>query len=186
MAVMDWPIEACEKLQARRSNAGHHRAAVFDFTGSRDEVALFEAVEKAGDVWIACDHAIGYFSAGEAFGRATQDAEDVVLGGREVFGFEDMVEAAGEHVRGAEEVEERGFFPGAAGPPVGLRMIGWLHGVDNTRYNDYCQDALNQSRDQRLIATACGCGCASASAERAGDAISKEGRRSIGAILVAA
>lgn len=185
MAVLDWLIELREQFQAGRRDASHHRAAVFDFTGSRDEVALFEAVEKAGYVGVACDHAVGYFSAGEAFGRAAQDAEDVVLSGREVFSFEDVVEAAGEHVRGAEEIEERGFFPGAAGPPHGLRMIGWLHEMDNTRYNDYCQDVLNRSRDQLRIATACGCGCACVSAECARNAISKE-RRPIGAILVAA
>ena len=86
--------------------------------------ALFQTVEQAGDVRIARNHAVGDFPAGQPFGRAAQDAQHVVLRRREIFGFEHLEQAAGEHVRGAQQVEERCFLGRAGGPPSGL--ADWL------------------------------------------------------------
>jgi hypothetical protein len=145
MASLDWLIELRKQLQAGGRDAGHHRAAVFGLAATRDEGAPFESVEKASNVRIAGDHAIGDFSAGQAFGRATQDAENVVLGGRKVLSFENVIEAAGEHVRGAQKVEERSFFGRGYRAPLRFGVLRRFHPRDDTRYNDYCQDDLNET-----------------------------------------
>ena len=66
-------------LRPSGRDPGHHRSPVLGFAAARDQLALFQAVEQAGDVRIAGNHAAGDLAAGQPFGRAPQDAEHVVL-----------------------------------------------------------------------------------------------------------
>ena len=110
--VVHGGVEVGEEFEAGFGDAGEDDAAVFGVAFSGDEVAGFEAVKEAGDIGVAGDHMFGDDFAGDAVGggagvlaHAAEDAEDVVLCGGEVVGFEEDFEGAAEVVGGAYDVE---------------------------------------------------------------------------------
>ena len=110
MEVADRLIESVEEAEATGSNSDQDFTAIRILTTATDEAALFEPVEEAGDIRIACDHAGGNFAAEQAIGGAAQNAEYVVLVGREVVQLEELGGAAREQVDGAGELNEDGLF----------------------------------------------------------------------------
>lgn len=106
----DGRAEAREQREARSCNTNKDFAAIGIFTAAADETSFFEAVEKAGDVGVAGDHAAGDLATEQAFVGAAQDAQDVVLIRGEVVFFEEQGGAAGEQVSGAHEFDENGFL----------------------------------------------------------------------------
>jgi hypothetical protein len=111
VGLLERIVEAGQQLEAVGGDLGHdHSAVLCGFPRTRDQAAFDQAVEKAGDIGVASDHSAGNFAAGQAVWRPAEDAEDVVLRGRQVFGLENLSGAAGEQVAGAEEVEEGEFF----------------------------------------------------------------------------
>src|SRR6202451_808736 len=91
-------IEASQDLKALRGYADHHRSPVFGLAAARDQLALFEPVEQASDIWISSNHSAGDFSTGQSLGCATQDAEHIVLGWGEGFALENADHSPGQHV----------------------------------------------------------------------------------------
>jgi hypothetical protein len=131
--IADRLIEALEQAEALRSNADEHFTAVGVLATSTDEAALFEAVEKAGDIRVAADHSHRDFAAEQAIGGAAQDTENVVLVGREVVLHEELGGAAGKQVDGAGELNEDGFFGTWEG--FGGAWCGSRHGIEDGRCN---------------------------------------------------
>src|SRR5579872_2410831 len=136
--VGHWPIEFPQELQSLRGDARENHAAVFGFAAPRDQRALFEAVEQAGDVGVAGDHTLGNLAARQTFGRASQDAENVVLDRGHVAGPEDLLDVAGEQLRRTHQANEGVFF-GTSEAADGFGGMFHLSSPYNTRYNDYCQ-----------------------------------------------
>lgn len=100
-------VEVFQNAEAFGSNAGGDHAAVLGVAVTGDEDSCLKAVEEAGDVGIAGDQVFADAFAGHAaVAGAAEDSEDVVLGGREVVGFEEFFEGAHKVVRGADEIEE--------------------------------------------------------------------------------
>lgn len=115
--VEDGLVEVFEDLGAFGGEAGGDDAAVPGVALAGDEVAGFEAVEEAGDVGVAGDEVFADAFAGHAaVAGAAEDAEDVVLGGREVVGLEEFFEGAHDMVRGADEVQEELLLEALEGP----------------------------------------------------------------------
>jgi len=107
MDIADRAVHAGQQPCAVLGDAGQNHAAIWILAAARDELAALQAVKKAGDVRVAGDHAAGDFAAGKALGCTAQDAENVVLGGGELLGLEQLRDAAGECVGGAQEFEVR-------------------------------------------------------------------------------
>jgi len=99
-------IETGEKPKALRRDSDHHHSAVFGLAAAGDQVPLLQAVEKPSDVRIPGDHATGDFAAGKALRRASENTQDVVLVGREVVSLQHHVQASGQDVGGAKQIEE--------------------------------------------------------------------------------
>jgi hypothetical protein len=116
---LDGIIQAAKKLQTFGGDASPDGSPVFGLATARDQSELFEAVKQAGDVGVPGNHSAGDFSTGQAFGRAAQDAEDVVLSGRDILGFENLNQPSRQEIGGAHKFEKGGFFgrsmPGAPG-----------------------------------------------------------------------
>jgi hypothetical protein len=79
MKVANRPIEATKKGKPLVCNTNVDPPAIRIIAATTDEAALFEAVEEAGDIGIAGDHAVRDFAAEQAFWRSPQNAQDVVL-----------------------------------------------------------------------------------------------------------
>src|SRR6266487_1756579 len=132
MARLDGFVEASQELEPFRCNPGHYGPSVLGFTASRDQATLFQAVKQSGYVRVPGNHAAGDFAARESLGRTAQDSQYVVLDPREVFGLENMDQAAPQHIRGAQQFEERDFLRRADGALAGFSLDGFLH-----RSSDY-------------------------------------------------
>jgi hypothetical protein len=107
MVIEDGFVEFLEELQAFGGDANGDDAAVAGIALPGDRAAGFEAVEEAGDVGVARDHAFADFFAGEAVGFCeAEDSQDVVLCDGEFIGFKELIETAHEMVGGPHEAEE--------------------------------------------------------------------------------
>ena len=111
--------------------------------GAGDQAAGFEAVEQAGHVRVAGDHPVADLAAGDALrrrvrvpavaaagARAAEDAEHVVLRGRDAVRLEQLGQVAHQHVRGPHHREEGLLL---RGPPLaggGSSGLGLLHDHD--------------------------------------------------------
>lgn len=111
MHGQDGFVEVFEEAEGGVGDGGFDDSAVGGVALAMDEAGFFHAIEEAGDVGVAGDHAGADFVTGEAglvaagVGTA-EDAEDVVLGGGEADGFEEGVHAFGEGFGGTHEVQE--------------------------------------------------------------------------------
>lgn len=104
-------IERGEQLQSLASDADGDDAAVGRFARAGGETALFQAVDEARDVGVACDHSAADLVAGQPFlSGATQNAEGVVLSVGDAEGLEQCGFFLQESIGSAEEVEEGLFF----------------------------------------------------------------------------
>jgi hypothetical protein len=122
-------IEAGKQLEAGRGNADKDFPPIGILAAAADEGALFKAIEKAGNIRIAADHAARDFAAQQALGCSTQDTQHVVLIRREVMVAKELIRAAGEQVDGPEKIDKNGFFRtnfGLGSGPVGGN--GWAAG----------------------------------------------------------
>lgn len=139
-AFMNGTVELGEEFQPWFGDAADDDAAVLFGTLARDEAAGVEAVEEAGDVGIAGDHALADFGAGEAVGAgATEDAEDVVLGGGETGGFEDGGSECCDVLGGAEEVEDDFLLEADEGPGLAeFALEDRDHWLEDSCYNECC------------------------------------------------
>ena len=110
VGLADGVVEVVKEGQSRGCDADKDFTAIWILAAAADEAALFEAVEEAGDIGIAGDHAAGDLAAEQAVGRAAQDAKDVVLVRGEVVAFQELGRCAGEEISGADEIDEDGFL----------------------------------------------------------------------------
>src|ERR1700739_623635 len=139
MTVVNGRYEFFEQPQPFRSDASFDDAAVVLLALAGDPAVFFHAIEEAGHIGIAGNHALGDPAAGKAFGFGTaKDAEDVVLSGSETGGFDDNLGLLREGVGEPEDGDEE----------VILERDGWAlrHGHNYCRYNDYCQEE-NKAED---------------------------------------
>jgi len=120
-----------------RCNADQDFAPVGIFAAAADEGAFLEAVEEAGNVGVAGDHAAGDFAAEEALGGAAQDAEDVVLIRGEVLFFEELGWGSREQVGAAHQLDEHDFFRTRDGLTSGRGYAG--HTYKMVVGTDKCQ-----------------------------------------------
>jgi hypothetical protein len=121
-------IELFENVEPGGSDAGFDDAAVFGLAFASDQGALFHAIEQAGHIGIAGDHAVADTLTGKAGGAgATENAQDVVLGAGEAVSLDEEVGVLGEAVGGAEEsYEDFGFEAGGNGFAVLVRHGGTI------------------------------------------------------------
>jgi len=104
-------VETLEEVEGAGGDAGGDDAAVIFGAFAGDETEFIEAVEEAGHVRVAGDHAQGNVAATEAGGAgAAEDAQDVVLGGRKAVGFEEEFDALEEFIGGVLEGDEEVFL----------------------------------------------------------------------------
>lgn len=109
-------IDGGEALEAGGGDPGADDAAVVGLAVALEPALALDAVEQAGDVGLAGDHAFADFAAGEAGGAgAAQDAQDIILGGGDVEGPEEIGEGAIELIGGAEDLEEGLLLRGGDG-----------------------------------------------------------------------
>lgn len=86
-------VELFKESAARLGNAGVHDAAIRAKPLPSDEAARVEAVENAGNVWVAGDHAVADLAAGAPLRfRAAENTKDVVLGRGKVAGLEELLD----------------------------------------------------------------------------------------------
>ena len=109
MTVVYGLIELLEQPQTFRSDARFDDTPVVLLALSGDPAVFFHAIEQAGHIGVAGNHALGDPTAGKAIGfGAPQDAQDVVLRGRKTARFDDdlglLREGVGELEDGDEEV----------------------------------------------------------------------------------
>lgn len=102
MGFLHWFIEAGQEFESGRRDPGRHHSPVPGFPAASDQAAPFQAVEKASDVRIPRNHAVGNLATGEPFDRSAQDAEHIILRHGKVLGLENRDQAAGQHVGRAQ------------------------------------------------------------------------------------
>ena len=113
----------------------------FVFAAARNQAALLQAVEQAGNVRVSGNHAAGDLAARKPFGRAAQDSQHVVLRRRELLALETWTIA---RLACRWCAASRGRPPLRASRPADSprsRLAFALHTLHSIRYNDYCQDA---------------------------------------------
>ena len=139
-------LQALDEFQSGGRDGGTDDAAIGFGAAPADEAAFFEAVEQAGDIGIAGEHAVGDFSAGQALKGAAgldaaEDSQDVVLRGREADGLKHFDGVADEHVGGPDDIEVRFEFERVERQAFSqflLQLSG--HTSQYTRCNNYRQD----------------------------------------------
>ena len=131
---VDWSVELFEDLEAGRRNASLDNAAVLCLPLPRDEAALFHAVEEAGQVGVARDHAIADALAGKAVGSsAAQDAQDVVLSAGQAVLLDQVVGLLAEAIGDAQQGDKE---PGLEAAGGAFRSGKGLHEEEYSRDND--------------------------------------------------
>lgn len=80
------------------------------FTGARNQSAPLESIQQARDIRIMGDHAVRNLPARQAFPSAAEDAQNVVLGRREICPLQQLRNAARQHVPGTEQFDVNVFF----------------------------------------------------------------------------
>src|SRR5579871_1084910 len=144
MSVRDRIVKVREKAESLRSDAGQNHAAIPGFAAAGDQGTFFEAVEQASNVGIASDHAVPDLAARQPLRRTAQDAQHVVLRGRDISRPQHVINAAGKDIGGAMKGQEDVLFQ-AADAAAGARLFGLLRHIGhNSRYNDYCQTSGKQ------------------------------------------
>jgi hypothetical protein len=109
--IMNRLIELFEQLQAFGSNAGDDHATVVLLTLAGDPALLFQAIEEAGHVRIAGDHALGNAAAKQSFAfRAAENAQDIVLSGSQAGGLDDLFRILREVIGGFQDGDEELVF----------------------------------------------------------------------------
>lgn len=103
MCLPHWDIEAIQLSQPFRSDAGHDRSPVLCLAGARDQSALFEAIQQARNIRVACNHATGDLPAREAPGCAAEDPQNVVLCRRDICRLQHLRYPARQYVAGAQQ-----------------------------------------------------------------------------------
>src|SRR5713226_5977947 len=73
MDVLDWFIQASQKLESLWGNPSDNCATVFVVPRPRDQAPFLHTVEQAGHIGIPSNHAAGNFTAREAFRRSAQN-----------------------------------------------------------------------------------------------------------------
>src|SRR5579863_7746395 len=126
MASLHRLIEASQDLKALRGYADHDRSAVFGLAAACDQLALFEPVEQASDIWISSNHSAGDLSTGQSVGRAPQNAEHVVLGWGQSFALENADHPTGQHVGSTHELQKRRLL-GTTNASTAVIWLGCLH-----------------------------------------------------------
>ncbi len=105
MELIDGCIEFRDRAQALfRDSHGDHAPVVL-VSIPLDETAFFQAIEEAGNVWIACNHSLADRSASEALPtRASENAKHVVLSAREGVLSKQRIQGLHQGVCGPHEV----------------------------------------------------------------------------------
>lgn len=104
-------VERRQDGQALGCDGDADDAAVPIVTAAGDEPGLFQAVEEAGEIGLAGDHASGDFPAGQGIGAgAAEDPKDVVLSGAEAGGFQQARHILHQAAGGALELDEGFLF----------------------------------------------------------------------------
>lgn len=122
----DGLIEAGEKAEPFGGDAGEDAAAVGMLAAAGDQPAFFEAIEQAGDIGVAGDHAGGDFPAQQAFGSAAQDTERVVLGRGKAMLAEKLRGTPREPVGGALDFDEKHFLGAGGAGRAGLGAVAHI------------------------------------------------------------
>ncbi len=138
MESADGRVEFAEEPEARLGNAGADDATVGVEASTGDKTAGLEAIQDPGDIRVAGNHALTDLAASATFRLgAAEDAEDVVLGGGQFEGFEELFDVTEEEIgslleRNKEPLPER---HGGAGS-----VRATHHQSQYSRCNDYCQE----------------------------------------------
>src|SRR5581483_2492340 len=129
------PIQIPQKLQSLWSDSRQDHTPVFRFTAARNQFAFFQAVQQSRDIRIARNHAFSDLAAGQALRRTTENAENVVLGWRDVSRLQQQLTPARQQVRGSHEADENVLFQAAKGM-ARFRFCIPAHPTQYSRYND--------------------------------------------------
>jgi hypothetical protein len=62
-------IETCQQFESVWRNPGHYHSSILSFPAARNQGALLQAVEKAGNVGIVGNHTTGNLSTRQAIRR---------------------------------------------------------------------------------------------------------------------
>jgi len=90
MGLVNRLIKLGEEGQASFGDGGADDAAIGGLAMAGDQAAFFQAIQEAGHIGVAGNHAAGDFLASEAAGSdAAENAEDIILCCGEAEGFED-------------------------------------------------------------------------------------------------
>ena len=101
-------IQPRQQFQSGRRDPRPHDPAVVLAARPRDQAALLHAIQQPRHVRVAADHPIGHFPARQPVApRAAEDAEHVVLRGREIRIAQHFGHLTLEHIRGPRHVQRR-------------------------------------------------------------------------------
>jgi hypothetical protein len=125
MHPVDGAIERIHELETGTGEAMDDYAAVRAGTIAEQKAAFFEAVHEAGDIGVAGYETAGNLFGTDAAGGAAEDAEDVVLSGRERVRLQQAADLLHEQAGGANDGEDGLLFEQANGfgrPDFVLRL----------------------------------------------------------------
>ena len=101
-------IQSFQKLEALRGYISLDHATVSALALPGDEIAFFHAVQKAGNVGVARDHALADFTTGQSSAAsAAKDSQYIVLGRGQAGGFDYLLGLSAEGVRDLHEGDEQ-------------------------------------------------------------------------------
>src|ERR1051325_5972775 len=113
MALQDRLVQITQESQPRLGDTDHHNPAILGRTIALDQAALFEFVEKAGDVWGARDQPASQVQRGNLAGMlAAQKPPGVVLLGCQIMLAKELVLQRTQPIVGAPQVQEDLLFQG--------------------------------------------------------------------------
>jgi len=100
-------VQFTKNPQTLGRDARFHNATVILLPSAGDESAVFETIEKAGDIGIVRDHAAAHFPASQARRpRASQNSQNVELRARKIERLENLLDVPNKRPIEAHKVKE--------------------------------------------------------------------------------
>jgi hypothetical protein len=130
--LLDRFIESRQQCKSFVRNSSQHHPPILGFTAARRESSFFQPVQQSCDVRIPRNHAVPNFTAGKSLRRSTQNAQDVILRRRQLFGFQQLSVVRSNSRKADSSAEPTRRF-------ASDWLFSFIEQIHINRYNDYCQ-----------------------------------------------
>ena len=107
MQRKDRLIQPLEQVEPFRGDKRSNHPSIIRLPAAGDQAALGKAIEQPRDIRIAREHPLGDLPAGKSgLARAAEDAEGIVLRGRQAGRLEEFFKPAAQQIGAAEDIQE--------------------------------------------------------------------------------